>query len=212
MAMFGLEVPSDRKNKKEIERWLRGTRPMTYGERWVAVLFSLNRAAQYRTLRRLAFGHGPGLEDRVELEASPSKEINEATIRVALSRLKAKGFAESNEKGWRITDKGKKWFETTIKKTRHPKRPVSFREKNLIISFDIPEQKENNRRWLRAELRALGFEMLHQSLWIGPAPLPKETIQALQDLNLLPFLKFFEAKPTDIVQIEKNLGIHTPTR
>ncbi len=69
----------------------------------------------------------------------------------------------------------------------------------MIIAFDIPESKRKSRYQLRIELVSLGFKMLQKSVWLGPAPLPKEILEHLKNMDILPHLKFFEVKEKDIV-------------
>ena len=69
----------------------------------------------------------------------------------------------------------------------------------MVIVFDIPELRRKQRNWLRAELVALDFIPLQKSVWLGPAPLPKEFIKYLSETNLLQYLKFFKAAEEDII-------------
>ena len=45
----------------------------------------------------------------------------------------------------------------------------------------------------------LGFEMLQRSVWLGPSPVPQEFIDSLRKLQILQYMKFFEAKEADII-------------
>ena len=187
---------SDQGYIKDKRKWIASTRPMTYGERWLRVLFSLNKGAQYRTLRRLAYGLPQGLEERVPVDV---ENQNTEAERVALSRLRQKGFVENKGHMWRITKQGSEWIQKRIRMPKPPAKIDKSKRKNLIISFDIPERLKEERRWLREELRGLGFEMLHKSVWFGPAPLPEETIEAVRTNDLLKYLKFFQAASADII-------------
>ncbi len=42
----------------------------------------------------------------------------------------------------------------------------------LVVSFDIPEQKRRDRDWLRSALKQMGFRMIQQSFWMGKRTLP----------------------------------------
>ncbi|MDO8664139.1 MAG: hypothetical protein Q7K44_01100 [Candidatus Liptonbacteria bacterium] len=128
------------------------------------------------------------------------QDAPDAIMRVTLSRLKRKGYVENKKGIWQITKAGR---EHLLKKVSffppHSRRIVKAEFKNIIISFDIPETHKKKRNWLRIELLCLGFEMLQRSVWLGPAPLPKEFIDSLHKLQILPYIKFFEAKETDII-------------
>jgi len=84
-------------------------------------------------------------------------------------------------------------------KKQNRKQTENKNIRQMIIAFDIPEEKRKNRYWLRVELVSLGFKMLQKSVWLGPAPLPKELLDHLKNIDILPYLKFFEVKKSDIV-------------
>jgi len=141
--------------------------------------------------RRIAGYTDPTLSDKFD-------KTSESTLRVTLFRLKKRGLVDNQDAIWKITKKGvahladKTNFHNIYDSRRHA-------PKGMIVAFDIPEHHKRKRVWLRYELKNLGFEMLQKSIWFGPAPLPKEFIKTLSDLNLLEFIKFFEAKETDII-------------
>ncbi len=129
------------------------------------------------------------------------KHIPDATMRVTLSRLKRKGYVDNKNGIWQITKEGRAYIAKKISSffPAHSKKIVSKQPKSIIISFDIPEAHKSRRDWLRIELLRLGFEMLQRSVWLGPAPISKEFADSLSKLQILQYMKFFEAKETDIV-------------
>ncbi len=134
---------------------------------------------------------------------------DEDLLRVALSRLKKRGLVENSAGIWSATKKGRGYIMNKIAKVtgqnfikcNHKKYDAKIRNrpKNMIISFDIPEIYRRKRDWLRIELVSLGFGALHKSVWFGPAPLPKEFIEALNDMKIIKHIKFFRASNYDIV-------------
>lgn len=128
------------------------------------------------------------------------QDTPDAIMRVTLSRLKSKGYVENKKGIWKITKAGR---EHLLKKISflpaHSKIIAKSQPKNIIISFDIPEAHKKKRNWLRIELLCLGFEMLQRSVWLGPAPIPREFADSLRKFKILPYIKFFEAKETDII-------------
>lgn len=129
-----------------------------------------------------------------------SKELREQTLRTILSRLKRQGLLKNNNRIWKITKRG----------IEHLKKDSGFRKicapntsnanlKNMIIIFDIPELHRKKRAWLRVELINLGFSMIQKSVWLGPAPLPKEFVEYVSEINVLPYLKFFKAQEKDLI-------------
>jgi len=135
-------------------------------------------------------------ENRLKFSAS------QKTLRVTLSRLKQRGLLENKNGKWEITNLGSNYLDKIRKRLKLPKHTPKQhfgKPKKMIIVFDIPEDQKNKRRWLRIELFNLDFIMLQKSVWLGPTPLSKEFIKSLNDLKLLPYLKFFKASETDIV-------------
>ncbi|HUX36175.1 MAG TPA: hypothetical protein VMV71_04055 [Candidatus Paceibacterota bacterium] len=133
--------------------------------------------------------------------SSNFRNVSDATMRVTLSRLKRKGYVENKKGMWQITKAGRARIAKKIYSffPTHSKRITRQQSKNIIISFDIPEAHKKKRNWLRIELLRLGFDMLQRSVWLGPAPLPEEFIDSLRKLQVLQYIKFFNAKEADII-------------
>ena len=163
------------------------------------ILFVLSSySGGYRVMRaRIAGSIWEPRETRSQSIAA-QKAHSDAVMRVALSRLRKKGFVENKRGVWKITDRGRAYSIQKIFHS-HSKKIHTKKERCIIIAFDIPETQKKSRDWLRLELYNLGFEMLQRSLWFGPTPLPKEFINSLKALNIFPHIKFFEAKEADII-------------
>lgn len=129
---------------------------------------------------------------------SPGRRVADTTFRATLSRLKQRGLIANTRGAWHITALGKQKL-TKRARARSERADARQKRKSLIIIFDIPESLKPKRNWLRRELIALGFEMLQKSVWLGPAPLPRSFLDKLKDLDLIPYIKFFEAKEPDII-------------
>ena len=128
--------------------------------------------------------------------------VSKKYLQTTLSRLKQRGLVENKNGKWEITDFGANYLDKIRKRLKLPKhtaKRLSAKPKNMILVFDIPEDQKHKRAWLRIELSNLDFVMLQKSVWFGPAPLPKEFIRSLNELKLLPYLKFFKAEEADIV-------------
>lgn len=134
-------------------------------------------------------------------EKTDYRKLKEQTLRTTLSRLKKRGLTENRNGIWTITKKGREFFKNKlISKIPHfGHLKTKNKKKEMVIVFDIPEIRRRQRNWLRIELVALGFIPLQKSVWLGPAPLPKEFIEYLSETNLLSYLKFFKATEEDIV-------------
>ena len=116
------------------------------------------------------------------------------TVHTTLYRLRKKGYLKNSPSGWSATRKGKTWIKNKELK-KHLSSPFSKSSpKNTVIAFDIPVTKSGLRDWLRWQLKIFNYEMLQQSLWFGPGPLPLEFLRRLEDLNIRHHLKIFSIK------------------
>lgn len=96
---------------------------------------------------------------------------------------------------WQITGKGKIRLQK-LKKWRRKilfKKGYRIQKSNdlKIVIFDIPERERKKRDWLRCALLSLEFSMLQKSAWMGKNVLPKEFMEDLKKLNILPYIKIF---------------------
>jgi phenylacetic acid degradation operon negative regulatory protein len=126
-------------------------------------------------------------------------EIKEQTLRTTLSRLKKQGLLKNENNFWKITKEGLHYLKKISARNHHFKIPFNSSTKNMIVIFDIPELHKKKRDWLRIELINLGFSMLQKSVWFGPSPLPKEFVKYVNEINVLPYIKFFKAEEKNIV-------------
>lgn len=133
------------------------------------------------------------------------------TFYTVLNRLKREGLVRKSQSGrgslWNITKKGKQhltkiWLRKSRlrKETRHePQLPDKKKyspkpSKNLVIvSFDIPEYAKRRRHWLRVCLISFGFKKLQKSVWVGNCGVPREFIEDLKKLEMLPWVHVFAA-------------------
>ena len=107
-------------------------------------------------------------------------------------RLLKKGLIEWDGQECKLTGLGSK---LAAEKTLFTFLPSPFQPKapdGLLLSFDIPETKRHTRNWLRSQLKIFGYRMIQQSLWIGPAPLPKEFNNRLLKLNIKNCIKTYK--------------------
>lgn len=64
--------------------------------------------------------------------------------------------------------------------------------KDLLLLYDIPEDKKAQRNWFRKELINFHFIMIQKSVWVGPSPLPVEFTQYLKSVGLKDTIKTFK--------------------
>src|SRR3989344_2971341 len=64
--------------------------------------------------------------------------------------------------------------------------------RNLLLVYDIPEERKKERDWFRRQLMNLGFVMIQRSVWVGPSPLSKEFLDYLKKIGLQKEFKTFK--------------------
>ena len=167
---------------------------MSLGDDLLTILTSYSGG--YKLMRKRLMGMEIPRPERVDYQ-----KLKEQTPRTTLSRLKKRGLVENRNGIWAITKKGRRFLKNKlISKIPHFKHfKIKSEKRNMVIVFDIPELRRKQKNWLRAELVALDFIPLQKSVWLGPAPLPKEFIKYLSETNLLQYLKFFKAAEEDII-------------
>jgi DNA-binding transcriptional regulator PaaX len=56
--------------------------------------------------------------------------------------------------------------------------------RNLVVMYDIPNDKRKERNWFRRHLHKFGYIMIQKSVWVGPSPLPKEFLNYVKVIGL----------------------------
>ena len=138
---------------------------------------------------------GSGRNVRKFYEILSERKLNKykkESVKVALSRLRKKGYIDNSSIGWSITKKGRKYLKDVTLLSYIASPFVENSPSSMIISFDIPEQNRILRNWLRNQIKIFGYKMLQQSLWIGPSPLPSSFLKRLEDLNIRKNIKTFK--------------------
>lgn len=64
--------------------------------------------------------------------------------------------------------------------------------KNLIVMYDVLEEKKKERDWFRRQLKNFDYVMIQRSVWVGPSPLPKEFLDYVKAVGLQDNLKVFK--------------------
>ena len=68
--------------------------------------------------------------------------------------------------------------------------------KNLLLIYDIPEERKKERDWFRRQLISFDFLMIQRSVWVGPSPLPAEFLAYVKRIGLHKQFKTFKlSKP-----------------
>ncbi len=64
--------------------------------------------------------------------------------------------------------------------------------KNLIVIYDIPDNKKIERDWFRRQLVRFHYVMIQRSVWVGPSPLPKDFLNYLNEIKMKENIKTFK--------------------
>jgi CRISPR-associated endonuclease Cas2 len=121
------------------------------------------------------------------------KKYSYGSMRTTLWRMHEKCLIEKDMVGWYITPAGKNY----IKRKADSLKEFDFKfpknePKNLIVMYDIPENKKAEREWFRWHLKKFNYEMIQRSVWVGPSLLPKEFIDYLKKIKLKDTIKTFK--------------------
>lgn len=124
-------------------------------------------------------------------------EASERRLRVFISKMKHDGLINESDKKFSISQKGKEKLSKLQDNLpdRHYQKNNNH-SNQIIVSFDIPEKFRRKRDWLREVLKNLGFQMIHQSVWMGKGVIPKDFIVDLENLKILKHVEIFEINKT----------------
>jgi len=116
------------------------------------------------------------------------------TLANNFSVLSKKGLIKKTSNGeYIISIKGMEFLESgknILRKYGTDKNKNS--PKDLLIVYDIEEDKKSERDWFRRHLKKFHFIMIQRSVWVGPSPLPREFLSYLKEIKLINNLKTFK--------------------
>lgn len=100
--------------------------------------------------------------------------------------LKKNGYVKEINGEYVITYKGEDFLNKKTKNFLKKFEPNKTKEdpKNLLILYDIPQEKTRERNWFRRELKKFHYIMIQKSVWVGPSPLPNDFINYLKEVGL----------------------------
>lgn len=113
------------------------------------------------------------------------KKYSPNSLSSALSHIKKSGLAENCSSGLKLTSQGQDYINKKIDSLQQ--FYFNFDKeapKNLIVMFDIPENKKAEREWLRWHLKKFNYSMIQKSVWVGPSPLPKEFLDYIKVIKI----------------------------
>lgn len=118
---------------------------------------------------------------------------NKESVRNNFYYLNKNGFIEKSDGHYVLNKKGKDFLNTNKKQQLKNFESIENNNpKNLLLLYDIPESKKNERDWFRRTLIKFGFIMMQRSVWVGPSPLPKEFLGYVKSIGLKDSIKSFK--------------------
>ncbi len=122
------------------------------------------------------------------------KHYEYQTLANRCSELKKKGYIKQKVGTYFITAKGEQFLEQKTRDffKKFESNKTDKDPKDLLILYDIPEDKTPHRNWFRRELRRFHFIMIQRSVWVGPSPLPKEFLDYVKSVGLKDSIKTFK--------------------
>jgi len=121
------------------------------------------------------------------------QSYNKESVRNNFYSLNKNGFIEKSGDSYIINKNGKDFLNKN--KKQYLKNFESIENngpKNLLLLYDIPENKKNERDWFRKTLIKFGFVMIQRSVWVGPSPLPKDFLNYAKLIGLKDSIKSFK--------------------
>lgn len=107
--------------------------------------------------------------------------------------LNRDGYIEKSNGYFVINKNGKEYLSKNKKQQLKNFESIENKgPKNLLLLYDIPEDKKNERDWFRHTLIKFSFIMIQRSVWVGPSPLPKEFLDYVKSIGLKDTIKTFK--------------------
>lgn len=114
----------------------------------------------------------------------------------AVYMMKKKGYIERvGADKIMIRPNGIKYLEKRMQRLQYFDSPFNkSSKKDLLVVFDIPEDRKAEREWFRKQLKMFNYEMVQKSIWLGPSPLPKEFTDYVKSIGMKKYIKTFKLK------------------
>lgn len=112
----------------------------------------------------------------------PPAAYYQARNRLVNSKLIKKSANSSS--GYAFTPQGRNRAIEILIQLRSKQNP-QWDGRWRVVIFDVPEQRRHDRYFLRQQLRAMDFHLLHKSVWVSPYDPPPFFRQLLSTSKLL---------------------------
>lgn len=131
--------------------------------------------------------------DVIHLRREYARKKRKRTFSQFIHYLQEQGYIKvkvlEGTKGVMLTPKG-------AEKVLRIRRKAAGRKKRkdgkwIMIIFDIPEKRRQDRDLLRDALEDMGYQKLQHSVWVCPYDMYEETEKAIREYQIIPFVKLF---------------------
>lgn len=112
------------------------------------------------------------------------KNRGQKKFKQTIKRLKEKNIISLSGDKIILTKKGKELQKQIQVRNIEIPKPKQWDRIWRIISYDIPNKKENERGWFRRSLERLNFKKIHESLWIYPFECREEVAILAEHFNV----------------------------
>lgn len=137
--------------------------------------------------------------DRKWMEKYLNHKHKRQKIHSTLANLKRRGFLQKkifqNSYGFVLSPKAKEKISFLKNKTNKEKLPQG---QQLLLFFDIPENKRLSRDTFRQSLKNLGFEQLQRSAWITSYNVVQNVKEIIKEKNLNDYVQILIVKNTKL--------------
>jgi phenylacetic acid degradation operon negative regulatory protein len=115
------------------------------------------------------------------------------SVRNQFNNLYQNGYIDKINNHYILNKNGKEYLNKNKKKRLKNFEPLeNSSPKNLLLLYDIPEDKKQERDWFRRTLVKFGFIMIQRSVWVGPSPLPKEFLDYIKEIKIKDTIRTFK--------------------
>lgn len=147
----------------------------------------------YETVRPPGSMYEAVYRDVIRLRKEYARKKRKRTFSQFIGYLQQKGYIRvkslEGTKGVMLTPKG-------MEKVLRVRRKMQERKKRkdgkwIMIVFDIPEKRRQDRDLLRDALVDMGYQKFQHSVWVCPYDVYGETEKAIREYQIIPFVKLF---------------------
>jgi len=112
----------------------------------------------------------------------------------SLRRLEEKGVIYLSGDKIKLTKRGKDLAKKYATEGVEIIKPKKWDGLWHLVSYDIPNEKKQERDWFRFTLKRLEFKQIQESLWVHPYECNQEIAVVAQNLRISPYVAVMVAK------------------